>query len=143
MANEKIDTVFDKLHVIKFITYEAYWISLGFVIFISGEGLILHYHEQEYLVSQIFFCLVVGFVPIFYKLYHKKFLEVSKNLNVLFEFKADVWNDWLAQEEVSVFTLKHNYSKLLILLLLFFVCFTLFYIPLPFSVLPLKIYSIL
>ncbi len=142
-STKETTTVFESLHVLKFIPYELFWICVGLIIFVSGELAILHLGENDFLVPQIFFCLVIGCAPIFYKLYYKSFLEVSKNLNVLFEFDNDVWNTWINNETKSIFTLKHSYAKAIILSLWLSIFLTFIYIPLPFHSLPLQVYSII
>lgn len=139
----KSKTIFDSLHLLKFISYELYWLSLGIFIFILGEAMILYFHEPQFLVPQIFFCIILGTIPLLYKLYFLNFQTVTQNINVLFEIDNTVWEEWLFTEQKNIFTLRSRFSKIIIFLGPALVFYTLAYLQMPFKSIPLIVFSII
>lgn len=134
--------IFESLHFIKTIPYEVFWTLFACISFLTGELLILYFKEEHFLVVQIFFCGMVGALPILYKLYYTTFWSVTEQLKILFDIKEMVWEQWLVGEADKIFSFKSKISKFILILSNILVFSTLSFIGVPFDSLPLIIFSL-
>lgn len=134
---------FEKAIIIKKIPFWLYWISIGLIIFISGQILIKFYGDKNYLITNIIFCGGISVIPIAHILLFRNFRKVLYPLIGLLWQNDDLqFHTWITKHEVRIFTLKTWPAKIVTFFVALSAVITVNFLDYPYNSLIINLFAL-
>jgi hypothetical protein len=129
----KLVNTLEKIMLLKKMPYWIYWPGIGLLAFLGGELILTATNDHKYFLTQLFFAILIGSLPISFIWLGNNFQHTFKELCDILWDSSEECEVWIGTRIRRIFTLKTFVAKVVVLGSLVLASITVLSLGLPFD----------